>query len=115
MTQLHKPSWKEERLTEEEPPPLYSINSLFDPFQATPECESRFEIAKWGLRLPEWGIGDVFLEEREVRQIAHQVLTHPRPPKGVKSVNSFLLRPRGWRTPRLTLSGKKFRRTMRGQ
>ena len=38
MTQLPKPSWKEVRLTEEEPPPLYSINSLFYPFQATPEC-----------------------------------------------------------------------------
>ena len=115
MTQLPKPSWKEVRLTDEEPPPLYLINSLFDPFQATPECESRFEIAKWGLRLPEWGIGDVFLEEMEVRQIAHHVLTHPRPPKGVKSVNSIFITSKGVEDPRVDTFREKFGRTMRGQ
>jgi hypothetical protein len=102
---------------ERDPPPLYSIDHVLDPFQETPESKARFEIAKWGLRLPLWGEGEEepsFLEEREIRQIAHFVVQQDKSKEISRKVRSIFITSEGVDDPRAAVFREKIRADYEG-
>ena len=96
---------------------MYSIDHVIDPFPENPKGETRFELAKLGLRLPFWGEGEgtsSFLEEAEIREISREVLKQEIGRGRTQKIQTFFVTKEGVEDPRVENFREKFGRTMRG-
>ena len=56
------------------PRPVIHGGGVVDPLQGGPHSEVRFQLAKWQMKLPkDESAGSPYLNEREIRQVAHFV------------------------------------------